>query len=270
MMRPIAAILPMTRDWASIGADQPAKVSIVPACRLPRLVFFLIALVIGSRAAAAQMAVDLELVLAIDCSYSVDDREYGQQALGLAATFRSAKIIHAIEEGPHGAIAVSLVQWSRAASAHVTIPWIAVDGPGAAGALATKLAAMPRTAAPGSTSISSALHFASRLFDHGPFVGTRRVIDISADGRNNNGMPLQPVRAQVLAQGITINGLAILNEVPTLNHYFERDVIGGTGAFVIEALDYGDYVEAIRRKLLAEIRNLPIAGTGPRRQFALQ
>lgn len=237
----------------------------------PRLALFLIVLAIGpTRAATAEIAVDLELVLALDCSYSVDDREYALQTLGLAEAFRSAEIIRAIEDGPHGAIAVSLVQWSRAGSARVAIPWAAVDGPGAAGALATKLAAMPRMAAPGSTSISSALHFASGLFHAGPFVGTRRVIDVSADGRNNNGMPLQPVRAQVLAQGITINGLAILNEVPTLNHYFERDVIGGTGAFVIKALDYGDYVDAIQRKLLAEIRNLPVAGTVPGRRFALQ
>ena len=242
----------------------------MPTCRLLRLAL-LIALVIGwTRAAPAQMAVDLELVLAIDCSYSVDDREYALQTLGLAEAFRSAEIIRAIEEGPHGAIAVSLVQWSRAGSARLAVPWVAVDGAAAAGALATKLAAMPRTAAPGSTSISSALHFAGGLFDGGAFVGTRRAIDISADGRNNNGMALQPVRAQLLGRGITINGLAILNDVPTLNHYFERAVIGGTGAFVIKALDYRDYVDAIRRKLLAEIRNLPVARAGDDRRFALR
>lgn len=212
--------------------------------------------------AAASTAVDLELVLAIDCSYSVDHEEYSQQALGLAAAFRSPEIIQAITQGAEGAIAVTVIQWSHGRSGVTALPWRRIDGPASAFDFAERLAVMQRRTQAGATSISGALRFALARLKASPFSGRRQVIDISADGRNNNGGGLAVVRAKVLSRGVTINGLAIANEVPTLDFYFQRYVIGGTGAFVIKARSYGDYATAIHRKLLNEIQNLPLGWKG--------
>ena len=134
-----------------------------------------------------------------------------------------------------------------------TLPWRIVNDAASAAAVAEQLFEMPRLAAEGSTSIAAALDFSVKSFALNPARGTRRVIDVSADGRNNNGGAVTAARDRTLARGITVNGLAILNETETLNYYFELYVIGGADAFVVEALSYDDYVDAIRRKLLREI-----------------
>lgn len=207
----------------------------------------------SKRALGAQPSeVDLALVLAVDCSYSVDSREFLLQMRGLADAFRKAEIQRAIARGDRGRIAVALVQWSDDANQLLAISWRVVATPEEANAFAAAIDATPRNLAEGGTAIGQALEFAATVFRLAP-AATRRVIDMSSDGRNNRGVRPSLARDAVVAQGITINGLAIVNEWPTLDKYFEHQVVGGSGNFVIVANDYEAYAEAIYRKLLKEI-----------------
>ncbi len=196
--------------------------------------------------------VDLALILAIDCSFSVDRREFVLQMEGLGRAFMSDDVTSAIAQGKHKRIAVAVVQWSDDLNQMTVLPWTVIAGAGEAHAVGARLMAMPRQLAQGGTSISAALTFSQGLFSAAPPAG-RQVIDVSADGRNNSGPPVPPVRDALVAQGITINGLTILNEWPTLDTYFEANVAGGQDSFVVPAKDYEDYGEAILRKLLREI-----------------
>ncbi len=207
----------------------------------------------GAPAAQAPYPVDVELVLAIDCSYSVDAGEFELQKIGLAQAFRNPVVLAAIQAGKHKTIAVSVVEWSKPGVQEIVVPWTLVrDGPGAE-ALAARIEAVPRLTAEGATSISSMIRFGIAYLAANPISGARRVIDISADGRNNAGRKIAAAGALARAYGVTINGLAILNEVPTLHFYFEQQVISGPDAFVMEANDYEDYAVAILRKLIREI-----------------
>lgn len=212
--------------------------------------------------AAAQgggVRVDLALVLAIDCSYSVDSAEYAQQVDGLAAAFRDPQIQQAVGGGPNGAVAISVFQWSSAASQALAIPWTVLAGPKDAAGFADRLSGMPRLSADGATSISAALQYGAALLLKAPVSPDRLVIDLSSDGRNNEGPDVGQSRDQAVALGATINGLPILNEHRTLDFYFEHRVIGGPGAFVVAASDYADYRRAILQKLLREIRPPSVA-----------
>ena len=209
------------------------------------------------------MRVDMQLVLAVDSSASVDAGEFALQINGMAHAFRSPEVMEAIESGYFRAIGVTLIEWSSSNWQRVDIPWTLVDGPVAARVLADRISSLPRSVETGATSISGALLFGLELLETGPFHGTRRVIDISCDGRNNNGADVDLVRDLVIARGITVNGLTILNEHPTLDIYFSRNVIGGSGAFVEVADDYDVFAEAFTRKLVQEIRNVPIAALTP-------
>ena len=207
----------------------------------------------GAAAAQTLRQVDLELVLAIDCSYSVDAREFELQKIGLAQAFRNPGVLAAIQAGKHKTIAVSVVEWSKPGVQEVVVPWTLVrDGAGAE-ALAARIEAVPRLTAEGATSISSMIRFGIAYLAANPISGARRVIDISADGRNNAGRKMAAAGALARAYGVTVNGLAILNEIPTLHFYFEQQVISGPDAFVMEANDYEDYAVAILRKLIREI-----------------
>lgn len=199
------------------------------------------------------MEVDLALVLAVDCSYSVDATEYRLQMQGLAQVLASPRVIEAIRQGPVGRIAVTLFQWSDSKSQVVILPWTVISDAPSAAKFASAVASAPRLTAEGATSISSAMLFAEKLLDNAPVRPLRRVIDISADGGNNNGIRPEAARDQIVARGITINGLTIINEVPYLDKYFENRVTGGPGTFVTVANEYEVYFEAIRRKLILEI-----------------
>lgn len=201
----------------------------------------------------ASSDVDLTLVLAVDCSYSVDDREYALQMHGLADAMQHPEIISAIGSGPNGRIAVSLIQWSSVGVTQVTLPWRIIDGARASRQFATELRRTPRGVRDGSTSLSTAIDASTFLVLNSPYKGLRSVIDISSDGTNNNGAPPEPARDRTIAAGITINGLVIVDDVFYLKQYFENRVVGGNGHFVIEANDYAAYPEAIFRKLLKEI-----------------
>lgn len=215
------------------------------------------------RTGTADIPVDIELVLAIDCSSSVDDEEFALQVSGMANAFRDPMIQNAIQNGVEGAIGISIIQWSSERFQNVAVHWRLLTGPADADNLANEIEAMPRTIGTGATSIANALLFAANSFNGNGMEGYRRVIDMSADGENNQGLDIHIARAQVLARGITINGLAIRNEFPNLDIYFEDRVIGGDRAFTEVAKDYEDYRNAIFRKLFRELRDVPVAdGSG--------
>ena len=196
--------------------------------------------------------VDLALVLAIDCSFSVDSREYEVQMRGLGQAFMNEAVKRAIAQGVRQRIAVTAVQWSDERNQKVVVPWTIVSGGADAEELGRIFANTQRQLTEGGTSLSTALTFSAALLAAAPSA-ERMVIDVSTDGRNNSGPPVAPVRNRIVAQGITINGLTILNEWPTLNTYFEGNVAGGPGHFVIPANDYDAYAQAILRKLVREI-----------------
>ncbi|MBT6138437.1 MAG: DUF1194 domain-containing protein [Rhodospirillaceae bacterium] len=209
--------------------------------------------------AHADLPVDLELVLAIDSSASVDADEFASQLGGLAKAFRSADLLRAITSGAHGRVAVALVEWSSADRQRLNIPWRLIADRASAEALAKDIETAPRLVETGATSISSAIVFALAQFEANAFEAPRRVIDISGDGENNHGAKLKGARQAADALGVTVNALAIENEVVGLSAYFRQQVIAGPGAFAERARDYVDYVEAIQRKLLREIGPVPIS-----------
>ena len=201
---------------------------------------------------AEDFEVDLALVLAVDCSFSVDSREFNLQMEGMGRAFMREEVKRAITQGPRQRIAVAVVQWSDDMNQKVVLPWTIISGPADADELGKILFNTRRQLAEGGTSISTALVYSGALFAAAPSA-ERRVIDMSSDGRNNSGPPVKPVRDRLVADGLTINGLTILNEWPTLDIYFENNVVGGANNFVMPANDYADYEDAIYRKLLREI-----------------
>jgi hypothetical protein len=209
----------------------------------------------GAPAAQTSYPVDVELVLAIDCSYSVDAREFALQKIGLAEAFRHPAVVAAIQAGERGAIGVAVVQWSGAATQSTVVPWTLVTDAAGAAVLAARIEAAARMTQEGATSISAMVAYGIGLIESNGLAGARRVIDISADGRNNTGHRIRAVRPLAALSGVTVNGLAILNEVPTLGFYFEKYVIAGADAFAMEANDYDHYAAAILRKLIREIGN---------------
>lgn len=229
----------------------------------PHLWALVLALALATRVAPAQaqgsQAVDLELALLVDVSASVSDDEYRMQAGGLAAALRSAEVLDAIGSSSRRGIAVSVIQWADHASQRVSVGWTLVHAKADALGMAARIASMPRQFHGGHTAIGEALVFGMRELESNPFEGLRRVIDLSGDGRNNDGRPLRAAREEVVKRGITINGLAILNEIPLLDDYFRDHVVGGEGAFVLVAQDYPDFADAIIHKLVREIRSAPLS-----------
>jgi hypothetical protein len=203
--------------------------------------------------------VDVELVLAVDSSSSVDFDEFNLQLEGLALAFRDPDLADAIANGAYGVIAVTLMEWASADRQVVALPWTRIATAEDAAAFADRIDLSPRHIPSGATSISAAVRFAADLFEGSGFEGTRRTIDVSGDGYNNQGEAIVHARAAVLARGITINAIAIENQVLGLADYFADQLIGGPGAFVIRATDYQDYLGQIRRKLLRELEAAPMS-----------
>ena len=203
--------------------------------------------------AATDLPVDMTLVFAVDVSYSVDETEFRLQMDGLALAFQHPAVHRAIMSGPYQRIAVAVTQWSGENQQVVGIPWKVIDGKKAALLFASKLNREPRRIGEGGTATGAAMRHAGALSLSAPFQTFRRVIDLSSDGRSNRGVWPDQIRDLLAARNITINGLAILNEWPTLDNYFESQIVGGPYHFVIVANDYHAYTEAIRQKLLKEI-----------------
>jgi hypothetical protein len=210
-------------------------------------------------ASVAQTPVDLELVIAVDVSLSMDLDEQRLQRDGYLSALRDPELHKAIAAGPRGRIAITYVEWAGPPTQSIVVPWTLIDTPQSALALADKLEQAPISRAR-MTSISAALDFAGQQFGTGGFNGMRRVVDVSGDGPNNAGVPVVPVRDELVAKGIVINGLPILLkapssffDIPDLDRYYADCVIGGTGAFMIPIKEPSEFRTATKRKLLLEI-----------------
>jgi hypothetical protein len=205
-------------------------------------------------------AVDVELILAVDVSYSMDMDELAIQREGYAQAIVSKEFLQALKSGPNGKVAVTYFEWAASSDQKIIIPWRLIDGPETADAVANEIMKTPVRRA-SRTSISGAIYFAMPLFDEDPYHGLRRVIDISGDGPNNNGAPVTGARDEALSKGIVINGLPIMVKEPSystmdidnLDWYYEDCVIGGPGSFVVSIKDREKFKEAIRTKLLLEV-----------------
>jgi hypothetical protein len=249
-----------------------AAMSGVAAPTVPRLVDLP-----GSKGASGT-DVDVELVLAVDVSYSMDPDEQALQREGYAAALRSAEFLKALKALTHGRIAITYFDWAGFVDQKIIVPWRMIDGPEAADAVAAEIEQSPFRRA-SRTSISGALGFGARLFENNGYRGMRHVIDVSGDGANNQGMLVTTVRDEVIAKGIVINGLPIMLKRPyvgtmdieNLDVYYEDCVIGGPGAFVIPIKEREKFKEAIRTKLVMEIAEhtmpppvIPAAAAAPR------
>jgi hypothetical protein len=196
--------------------------------------------------------VDLALVLAIDCSYSVSAEEYRLQMQGLGLSIMNPQVFEAIERGAQKKIAISAFLWSEDTNQHLIMPWMTVSTAKQAFAIGNHIIYTARNISPGGTSISSALLYAQKLLSTAPSA-LRHVVDVSTDGRNNSGVRVNTARDLLVNSGIEINGLAILNEVQTLDIYLKNNVTSGEGSFVVPAKNYESYAEAILQKLVKEI-----------------
>jgi hypothetical protein len=219
---------------------------------------------LASGPAAAETPVDLELVLAVDVSGSMDPDEHAIQRRGYVEAFTHPDVVSAIRSGPFGRIAVAYVEWAGPASQAVALPWTLLEDLDTATDFAAGLAEAPLARFRG-TSISGALAFSAPLFEANGYDGLRRVIDVSGDGPNNAGAPVVPARDAVVESGVVVNGLPIALKVPgysaiggsDLVAYYRECVIGGPGAFVVPVTEPAHLTDAIRQKLILEIAGLP-------------
>lgn len=221
-------------------------------------------LITGVSAAEAAEEVDLELVLAADGSGSIDDEELRLQREGYARAVAHPRVQVAIKSGFLGKIAIAYVEWGSAESQHTIVDWTVIDGPESAAAFGEKLKAAPR-AAFGYNSISNAIVYSQNLLETNAYAGLRRIIDVSADAGNIGGVPLPLARAEAMAAGITINGLAISRPGSTrplrgvaLETHFATEVIGGPGAFVVTVDETLSFADAVVKKLVLEIAGRPL------------
>jgi hypothetical protein len=222
--------------------------------RVARLVAILLcAVVFAWVPAAAETAVDLQLVLAVDASGSVNQERFELQKQGYVAAFRSPRLLLAIGSGKTQSIGVTMVQWTGPMMQAQVLPWTLIDSEGAMHAFADAIAKTPRMLFGGGTSISGAIDHAMTLFPQAAMKGARRVIDVSGDGSNNRGRPVTEARDDAVRAGATINGLPILALEPGLEQYYWDRVVGGPGAFVIAAQSYETFADAVLKKLIIEI-----------------
>ena len=239
--------------------------------RLALLVLF--ALLVAIRPAAAAEQVDVALVLVGDVSRSINDDEYKLEKQGYSAALTSQQVLAAITGGQHGAIAVAYVEFAGATEVRTVVDWAVIRDAASAGTFATALAAAPRSYL-GRTAIGEAIAFARSVLAESGFPGARQVIDVCGDGTNNNGPEVGSVRDEAVEAGITVNGLAIINDHPVswtyahvqppggLDNYYRENVTGGVGSFVVAIKDREKFKEAIRTKLVLEV-----AGRTPERRL---
>ena len=209
---------------------------------------------------SSAIPVDVELVLAVDVSYSMDPDEQALQREGYRLALTSKEFLQALREGAHGKIAITYVEWAGQHDQQIVMPWRLIEGPELADAVAAEIGRAPYRRA-SRTSISGGLNFAGSLFATSGYRGLRRVIDVSGDGPNNSGPPVAPMRDEVVAKGVTINGLPLMLKRPYrgmmdighLDWYYEDCVTGGPGSFVIPVRDRTQFVEATRNKLVLEV-----------------
>jgi hypothetical protein len=239
------------------------KASVLRTCLAAAL------LILGIAAAPARaVPVDLELVLAIDVSYSVDAEESRLQRQGYFDALVHPRVLQAIAGGPNRAIAVAYMEWAGNFYNRIVADWTLIRTKADAEAFVARIAAVPHRGA-SRTSISGAIDFAVRMFDNNGYEGTRQVIDVSGDGRNNQGRPSWAARDDAVAKGITINGLPILSGNPNFGQpqeeglvdHYRDEVIGGPGAFLVVAESFEAFTHAVLSKLVREVAGE--AGTDP-------
>ena len=222
-----------------------------------------LAVLASGGAAKADTPVDLQLVLAVDVSRSIDEVEAELQRRGYVEALTNDHVIDAILSGEHKRIAVCYTEWAGTHYQMVVIDWSLIDSAGAARRFADKLAEAPRTSQSW-TAVGAALAFAGLRLDNSGYWSKRHVIDISGDGRTNDGPPAELVRDKLVAQGIIINGLPVMMNRTNfgrppdtgLDKYYEENVIGGPGSFMISAVNFDDFGRAVRTKLIREISGL--------------
>jgi hypothetical protein len=233
-----------------------------------RLVAVLLLAFLQAGPAPAAEPVDLELVLAADVSRSITEEEFVLQRRGYAAAFMDPRVLQAIQAGRHRAIAVTFVEWSSSDEQLVVVDWTVLRDGETAGTFADRLLAAPRSFQ-SRTSISAAIDFALRRFAASGTESARRLIDISGDGTNNSGRDVALARDEAVAAGVTINGLAIINDNPEgpyalmhvrppegLPEYYRRNVVGGPSSFVLQVTGFDTFADAIVEKLLQEIAGM--------------
>ena len=216
--------------------------------------------------AKANEQVDVELILAVDVSLSMSPDELEIQRHGYAAALTDGQVLQAIADGAHGKIALTYFEWAGSSTQHLIVPWTTIASPADAEAFAVKLTASPPNSAR-RTSIAGAIEFGMDLFAESPYRSFKRVIDISGDGPNNQGTPVQVARDLAVGKGIVINGLPLMTrggyssvyDVTELDRYYTDCVIGGPGSFMIPVNEWSQFPEAVRRKLVMEL-----AGVLPR------
>jgi Protein of unknown function (DUF1194) len=230
----------------------------------------------GPAAAPEAAGVDVEIVLAADVSRSVDDKEFALQRKGYAAALTDPRVLKAILAGKKRTIGVCFVEWSGEDEQRVVVDWSKIRDEEDGASFSTAILAAPRSFT-GRTSISAAIDFAMARFEKAPWPATRRVIDISGDGTSNAGRPILAARDAAAAAGVTINGLAIINDNPDLGYsphthppgglpaYYRQNVIAGPDAFLIVVKGFGSFADAMAKKLVTEIA---MAGGSGRRQLA--
>jgi hypothetical protein len=222
-------------------------------------------LAVFSAASEARSAgVDLEVILAADVSRSIDDAEFDLQRKGYAAALTDPRVLAAIHGRQGAAIGVSFIEWSGDEDQQVVADWTEIRDEEDAGSMAAAILAAPRSFM-GRTSISAAIDFAMAYFTKSKWQAGRRIIDISGDGTNNSGRAVTEARDQAISQGVTINGLAIINDKPNLGYsahtqppgglplYYQQNVIGGTNAFLLVVQDFNSFADAMAQKLAKEI-----------------
>lgn len=231
---------------------------------LPTLALFL-SLTAGSPVAAAANAaaeVDVELVLAVDVSGSMDIEEARIQRAGYIEALRHPDFANAVSAGLIGRIAISYFEWAGSVNETSLVEWQIIENGRDAAAFADQLEARPVSTRRG-TSISNAISYGAALIEANAFAGMRRVIDVSGDGPNNMGPPVTPARDAAVAKGLVVNGLAILIRPSgargSLDRYYADCVIGGPGSFVLPVHQPTDFATAIRQKLVMEISGLETA-----------
>ena len=200
-----------------------------------------------------QTSIDLALILAVDVSTSVDAGDYHLQMSGIAAAFRDPEFIQAISAGQHGVIAICAVQWSSRKSQEVVLDWTMIKNSFQAKAAADIIETAVRRWIPGGTGLASAISFCERYFDRLEFKSSRRVIDVSGDGEDNEGGDPPSARDHAVSLEITINGLPIISGSESIQDYYSENVIGGLGHFLVPAENILTFRDAIKQKLLREL-----------------
>jgi hypothetical protein len=203
--------------------------------------------------AEAPVDVDLALILAVDCSSSVDAGDFRLQMQGIASALRHPLLPAAIGGGPNARIAIALVQWSTRDSQAIVLPWRLLASPADIEAAARNIENLDRHWRPGGTGLAAAIAFCASLLGNLPFRALRRAVDVSGDGEDNEGGDAALARDAVVALGVSISGLPIIDGSQRLEDYYRRNVIGGPGSFLMPAKNLLDFTDAMIRKLLREV-----------------